>query len=199
MAGHQRAVVWAADFELWPVLSERGCDDSPCHASPRAPTSHDCWSAVGLLSHLAVIFRYSCLCFQAVVSASHCVGAADFEFRQVLSKSRASVGVLTRHVTPLSRAPTSLGHWSAVGLLSFLVVIFGHSRLCLWAAVSASRCVRAADFEFRPVPSECGRIDLPCHTSLARPTWSLVVANFSHAVTPRKRKLPRRHIFCSPI
>src|ERR1700761_4108187 len=59
-------------------------------------------------------------------------------------RSRASVGASTRHVTPLSHAPTSHSRWSAVGLLSFLVVIFGHSRLCFWAAVSASRCVGAS-------------------------------------------------------
>ena len=82
---------------------------------------------------------------------------------------RASMGALTCHVTPLSRAPTSLGRWSAVGLLSFLVVIFGHSCLCFWAAVSASRCVGAADFEIWQVPSECGHVNLPRHASLTCP------------------------------
>ena len=148
------------------------------HVTPLscAPTSHGCWAAVGLLSHLAVIFRHSCLCFQAVVSVSRCVGAADFEFRQVPSESRVSVGTSTRHITPLSRAPTSHGRWSAVGLLSHLAVIFGYSRLCFWAAVSASRCVGAADFEFWQVSSKHGRIDLPRHASLTCPniTWPLV-------------------------
>src|ERR1700761_8137405 len=68
---------------------------------------------------------------------------------------QASVGALTCHVTPLSRAPTSHGCWSAVGLLSHLAFIFGPSCLCFWAAVSASRCVGAADFEIWQVLSEC--------------------------------------------
>ena len=142
-----------------------------CHITPlsRASTSHGCWSAVRLLSHLAVIFGYSCLCFWAVVSASRCVGAADFEFWQVPSESRVSVGTSTCHVTPLSRAPTSHGCWSAVGLLSHLAVIFGYSCLCFWAAVSASCCVGAADFEFWQVLSERGCVDLPRHASLTRP------------------------------
>ena len=139
-----------------------------CHVTPlsRTPTSHSCWSAVGLLSFLVVIFGHSRLCFQAVVSASRCVGAADFEFWQVPSESRASVGALTRHITPLSHAPTSHGCWSAVRLLSHLAVIFGYSRLCFWAAVSVSRCVGAADFEFWQISSKHGCVDLPHHASL---------------------------------
>ena len=84
-------------------------------------------------------------------------------------RSRASVGAMTHHGTPLSCAPTSHGCWSAVGLLSHLAVIFGYSCLCFWAVVSASCCVGAADFEFWQVLSEHGCVDLPRHASLTCP------------------------------
>ena len=104
------------------------------------------------------------------ISEPLCGGKLTLNF----GRFRANVGTLICHVTPLLLAPTPHSRWSAVVLLSCLAVIFGYSCLCFWAAVSASCCVGAADFEFWPVPSECGRVDLPRHASLARPTWSLV-------------------------
>ena len=46
-------------------------------------------------------------------------------------------------------------------------------------------------------PDSISRINGP--NSRYRHSLRLLVANFPHAVTPRKRKLPRRHVFPSPI
>ena len=96
--------VGAAEFESRLDPSERGCVDLPRHVFLSHPNiTRACWSAVGLLPHLVVIFGYSCLCFWAAASASRCVGLLTLNS----GRFRAGVGALTCHVTSLSLAPTS--------------------------------------------------------------------------------------------